>query len=153
VFAATVWSDRVEIFEQCRDLGMEGVIAKRAGSLYHPGRRSPDWIKFKALHRVSCVPTAYERGEGSRSHFGAMHLAMVGPTGPVPVGRVGTGFTEREITDLKGRIDRGELFVVEIECLNVTKGGVLRFPVYKGVRSDLSPLDATIDQLGTLPRC
>ena len=40
-----------------------------------------------------------------------------------------------------------------IEFQNVTPDGALRFPVYVGVRSDLSVLDATLDQLDTIPRC
>lgn len=152
-FDTTPWTKDAALFKLCRQKGLEGVIAKRLTSTYQPGRRSADWVKFKCTHRVSCVPVGYETGTGSRSRFGAMHLAMVGPTGPVMVGRVGTGFTEREIDELKARLDRGELFVVEIETLNVTKGGQLRFPVYKGIRADLSPTEATIDQLSKLPTC
>lgn len=152
-FETTPWSLSAGMLDLCRQQGLEGVIAKKLTSTYQPGRRSADWVKFKLTHRVSCVPVGYETGTGARSHFGAMHLAMVGPTGPVIVGRVGTGFTEAEMAELKARLDRGELFVVEIETLNRTKGDQLRFPVYKGIRSDLSPTDATIDQLHKLPTC
>ena len=148
----TVVSESAGLLDLVSDLGMEGVIAKRHESTYTSGR-SREWLKFKALHRVSCVPTGYEPGNGQRAHFGAMHLAMIGPDGPVDVGRVGTGFDDDTITYLKKRLDNGDLFVVEIETLNRTKTGVLRFPVFKGVRSDLEPKDCTVDQLETLPTC
>ena len=134
---------------------MEGVIAKDLRAPYMPGKRSPAWIKFKVTHRVSCVPIGYVPGTGSRTDFGAMLLAMLDPAnnGIIPVGRVGTGFREAEIAYLKNRLDQHETFVVEIECLNRTKSGQLRFPVYKGIRTDQTALDATIDQLHALPAC
>jgi hypothetical protein len=66
---------------------------------------------------------------------------------------VGTGFTETEIQALKADLDAGTMPLVEIEALNVGSGGQLRFPVYKGYRTDLSHADAKLDQLDTLPRC
>lgn len=152
-FDISVCTTSPALFDLCVEQGREGVIAKRATSVYQPGRRSADWVKFKCVRRVSCVPVGYEPGTGGRAHFGAMHLAMIGDAGPVIVGRVGTGFTAREIDELKGRLDRRELFVVEIECLNKTKGNQLRFPVYVGIRSDLSPADAATTQLDQLPTC
>lgn len=143
-------SDGPALLEHSKERGWEGIIAKRIASAYRQ-HRSHDWLKFKNTYSVSCVPVGYEPGEGARSHFGAMLLAMVDGTTVTQVGRVGTGFSEAETRELKARIDAKELFVVEIECLNRTASGVLRFPVYKGTRSDLSVLDATIDQLADLP--
>ncbi len=141
-------------FEQVKEKGLEGVIAKRKRSTYRSGRFS-DWIKFKAVRSITAIGVGYEPGEGARSHFGAMYLALIGPDGkPVPIGKVGTGFTASQITSLKERMDAGVPVLVEIECLNVTKDGSLRFPVYKGERgSELSLADARLDQLEDIPRC
>lgn len=150
----TVFSLSTSLYAAVKNLGMEGVIAKQLQSPYQQGKRSQSWIKFKTTHRVTCIPIGYEKGTGARSHFGAMYLAMLDDSGtPVPVGRVGTGFNNAEINMLKARLDNNDLFVVEIECLNRTKTGQLRFPVYKGIRVDLSVLDAKISQLQTLPTC
>ena len=106
------------------------------------------------MRRVTCIISGYSPGNGSRSHLGALHLAMLdADLNPVDVGRCGSGFTEKHTHELKALLDAGTIMCVEIECLNVTSGGVLRFPVYKGIRSDLSPLDCTIDQLDQLPTC
>lgn len=153
-YGVTVTSREVDFLQATRSLGLEGVIVKRAASRYQFGKRSRDWVKFKNLHRVSCLVAGYAPGTGSRSDFGAMMLALVGEHGDiVSCGRVGTGFRGDEIADLKARLDAAEVLVVEIECLNVTPGGQLRFPVYKGVRTDLSPLDCTVAQLRALPSC
>lgn len=145
-------SDR-SLFDLTRDLGMEGVIAKRPGSRYRFGKKSPDWVKFKHLHRVTCIVVDYTEGTGARKHFGAMELLMLRDEQPVSVGRVGSGFTERDIPDLKARLDRNETLVIEVECTARTSGGQLRFPVYRGIRSDV-PLNAcSADQIDTLPAC
>ena len=44
-------------------------------------------------------------------------------------------------------LDGGQPFVVDVECMEVTAAGRLRFPVYAGVRDDISVLDCTVDQL------
>jgi len=148
------YSDRPDFIRDVAGLGMEGVIAKRKASRYHPGKRSADWIKFKLTHRITCLVRGYNRGTGSRKHFGAMRLVLLDSDQRfVDVGTVGSGFTSRQTHELKARLDAGEVLVVEIEALNVTSGGLLRFPVYKGIRLDVAPIDCTIDQLATLPRC
>lgn len=140
--------------QQCREVGAEGVIAKRLNGRYQAGRRSPDWVKFKCLHRVTCIVTSYMAGTGSRSHFGAMFLSLIDTTKGelVPVGKVGTGFKASDIAALKDALDHERVLLAEIECLSVTKKDrQLRFPVWKGLRRDITPLDCTIDQLATIP--
>lgn len=151
-WGVTLISNDPIMFEKVRELGLEGVIAKRMDSPYRAGRR-PDWVKFKVTHRVTCVAVGYEPGEGSRAHFGAMHLAMVDESGKVvEVGRVGTGFNVDQTWEMKQRLDTRTPFLVEIEVANVTKSGVLRFPVFKGVRTDLEFVDASTSQLASIPR-
>ena len=149
----TVVSDSPEFLADTQKLGMEGVVAKRKTSIYRPGFRSKQWVKFRNRFRVTCLVAGYEPGHGSRSHFGAMHLALLRDGEPVSVGRVGTGFTEREIDRLKKALDAGEILTVEIECANQTSTGQLRFPVYRGVRTDVGIADCSIEQLSFLPTC
>ena len=47
--------------------GLEGVVAKKRDSAYHPGRRSPDWRKLKLKHRQELVIAGFTRGKGRRS--------------------------------------------------------------------------------------
>ena len=69
----------------------------------------------------------------------------------IQVGSVGTGWTESEGSLLKKRLDVGELFLVEIEALNRTHQNALRFPVFRGERTDLPISAASADQLALLP--
>lgn len=148
-----VSEDGIKFWESVAKLGLEGMIAKRKDQPYMEGKRSPAWLKYKTTRRITCVAVGYEPGTGARAHFGAMFLALVGPNGPIPVGKVGTGFTEAEIVALKADLDAGKMPLVEIEALNVGSGGQLRFPVFKGYRVDLSVADCTLDQLDQLPLC
>lgn len=146
-------SHEENFFERTREMGMEGIIAKAANARYTPGRSS-HWIKFKHTHRVSCLVRGYRPGSGSRSHFGNMQLVLIQPDGSfLDVGDVGTGWTDRQTHELKALLDQGEILVVEIECLNVTSGGKLRFPVYKGIRTDVAPVECTTAQLEVLTVC
>ncbi len=87
-------------FESAKALGLEGVVAKRLGSLYQPGRRTKDWRKIKAIKEQECVILGWTQGTGSRSAtFGALlvgaYRARDGDL--VWIGQVGTGFTEARL--------------------------------------------------------
>lgn len=147
-------SEDPDFLDMTRSMGMEGAVIKTKVGPYVAGRTQA-WIKFRNLYRVTCLVSHYTPGQGARKDFGAMELALLGPDGPVSVGRCGTGFKTREIPGLKAMIDNADHspVIVEIEATNRTKGGTLRFPVFKGVRSDVHPQDCTLDQLESLPSC
>jgi bifunctional non-homologous end joining protein LigD len=151
ILQSSVVSRDPGFFDTVKEMGMEGVIAKHPRSQYRGGRFS-DWTKFKALRSITAIGVGYEPGEGARAHFGAMFLVLLDSANqPVKIGRVGTGMKGAEIDYLKKELDEGRPVVCEIECLNKSKDGQLRFPVYKGLRTDLSVTDATMDQLDQIP--
>lgn len=125
---------------------LEGVVAKRIGAPYRPGR-SRDWIKIKRTRTVTCLVGGFDPGEGSRrDSFGALHLYLLDDKDElVPVGRVGSGFSHADLRRVKNLLGRPPL-LVEVEYLDV-RSGVLRQPVFKGVREDVEVADATMAQL------
>jgi bifunctional non-homologous end joining protein LigD len=91
--------------------GWEGLIAKRADSRYHSGKRTPDWRKIKILREQEFVVGGWTEPRQSRAHFGALLLGVYDgasstgawpikpdPQGLVYVGHTGTGFDERELS-------------------------------------------------------
>ncbi len=93
------------------ELGLEGVIAKRLGSHYRPGKRSNDWIKIKHRREVELVVGGFTTGTGGRtSTFGAL---LVGVEEEEPAGTrrlrfaggVGTGFDVATLDALQSRLD------------------------------------------------
>lgn len=136
------------MWDAARSAGHEGVMAKHVKGRYHEGNRTPDWVKVKKTMTVSCVVGGIEPGKGSRSStFGALLLYLRDGSDVIPVGKAGTGFKEADLAYLMTLLDKGQPFVVEVQCMEVTKNKQLRFPVYQGVRDDISILDCTIDQL------
>jgi bifunctional non-homologous end joining protein LigD len=120
---------------------LEGAIAKRIDAKYHAGR-SADWIKLKRVYEMSAIVTSLNEGTGSRRNsFGSLALALFDDAGRlVSIGSVGSGFTERDLSDLKSRQPP---FVVEVRYQEWT-GSALRMPIFKGVREDVPLTDCTI---------
>jgi len=159
-------------FQHARDLGLEGVVAKRAASPYRPGARSPDWRKIKALRRQDCVIVGWTPGQGGRAPtLGSLLLAVSDGRRLHYAGNVGTGFTnafladlladlvEREVAHpqfegaprLRGaRFLRPEL-VCEVEYLKWTDDGKLRAASFKGLRPDKLPSDCRREDPVDLP--
>jgi bifunctional non-homologous end joining protein LigD len=83
--------------------GLEGVMAKRLGSVYVPGKRSPNWRKVKNRIAFDVVIGGYTRGSGNRSStFGALLVGVPNGDRLVFAGGVGTGFTQRRLEELLG---------------------------------------------------
>jgi bifunctional non-homologous end joining protein LigD len=136
------------MWEAARSAGHEGVIAKHLRGTYHEGNRSPDWVKVKRSMTLSCVVGGIEPGKGSRSStFGALLLYLRDGADVIPVGKAGTGFNDADLDHLMTLLGKGDPFVVEVQCQEVTKDKKLRFPVYLGVRDDVDVLSCTTDQL------
>jgi len=142
--------------------GLEGIMAKRLGSRYLPGKRTRDWLKIKGHGRQEFVIAGYTKGQGRRaSTLGSLVLATYKGGELVYVGNVGTGFNEKEIERLlrklkplerdtppfksvpkMPRVRKGDVvwvepkLVAEVEFVEWTHDGRLRAPAYKGLRED-----------------
>ena len=155
--------DGPEAMEHARKHRWEGVIAKKRDSTYQPGRRSSSWIKDKIWCTQEVVIGGWRQGEGGRSSgIGALMLGIPEDGGLHFAGRVGTGFTEKELTKLKGILTplhtdespfntrlptqdaknvtfvRPEL-VGEVRYSERTSDGRLRQPSWRGLRPDKVP--------------
>jgi bifunctional non-homologous end joining protein LigD len=144
--------------------GLEGVVSKRRGSIYVPGRRSADWLKFPHRPTGSYVVGGWRLETDSASRLGAVLVGVPTAEGLSYRGRVGSGIAGKvgqglvdvlaplaadasPFCDEVPRVDatgttwvRPEV-VVEIASLGTTPGKRLRQPSYLGVRTDLGPED------------
>ena len=97
------FDDGAALEQAAREHGLEGVVAKRTGSTYQPGRRSSDWRKLKLKQRQEAVIAGFTRGKGRRSAgIGALVLGVHGPDGLRFAGSVGTGLSDGELDRLEG---------------------------------------------------
>jgi bifunctional non-homologous end joining protein LigD len=81
-----------DFFATAREMGLEGMIAKRADSIYEPGKRTTHWLKIKANKRQEMVIGGYTVNEGSDKLFSALLLGVYEGDAFVYTGKVGTGF-------------------------------------------------------------
>lgn len=98
-FSEAFSASQHDIFESASALSLDSVVGKRLGSPY-VSRRSADWVKLKCRLRQAFVIVGFTRAQGKRSGFGALLLAVNGPSGMVYAGRVGTGFTQLQLKQL-----------------------------------------------------
>ena len=96
------------IFESACAKGWEGVIAKRADSAYS-SRRSTNWLKVKCVGGQEFVVAGFTDPSGSRTAFGALLLGYYDGDDLVYAGKVGTGFRERTLRELRGRLKELEV--------------------------------------------
>jgi DNA ligase D-like protein (predicted ligase) len=92
------------MFAEACSKGWEGVIAKRADSVYS-AKRSKDWLKFKCEQGQELVIGGYTAPRGSREEFGALLVGHFEPDGTFRyAGKVGTGFDRATLKDLGARM-------------------------------------------------
>lgn len=83
------------VYEVARERGLEGIVGKRLGSPYQPGRRSPDWRKVPVKRRLRAVVGGYLPGEGGRSStFGSVLVGLYDDIGLRWIAAVGSGFDD-----------------------------------------------------------
>lgn len=147
----------VSLFRAVEERGMEGIVAKRLGSRYQPGRRSEDWQKISVRHTLRAVVGGYLPGDGSRiSTFGSLLVGLYETRGLRWIGAVGSGFNETSLNafnDALGQLRRDSspfsndvvvpgpgrpvwvepALVIEVEYKEWTHDHHLRAPVYKGI--------------------
>lgn len=150
-------SDQADVmWEFVRNNALEGLIAKQVSAPYHVGRAN-SWVKLKPTNTISALVTDWQIGNGKNSEvMGALFIGLIGPEGIHEVGKVGTGFTDEDrriFAEKLAEVDpdpHGHYgIVVEVEYQSLTNDGKLRFPAYKGVRTDLVPAACTFAQLST----
>ncbi|MBO0885824.1 MAG: non-homologous end-joining DNA ligase [Acidimicrobiales bacterium] len=139
--------------------GLEGIIAKRASSEY-ASRRSPDWLKFKCSETQEFVIGGFTEPRGSRTGLGALLVGYYEDGTLVYAGKVGTGYTQKTLRDLRSRLEALEqeepafrgpgarergthwvrpALVAQVSFSEWTEDGKLRHPRFEGMRRDKSP--------------
>ncbi|KGI69715.1 ATP-dependent DNA ligase [Mycolicibacterium rufum] len=102
IVPAQIDGDGPDALAYAEEQRWEGVVAKKRDSTYQPGRRSAAWIKDKLWNTQEVVIGGWREGNGGRtSGLGALLLGVPTEDGLQFVGRVGTGFTEKELASLR----------------------------------------------------
>ena len=177
-YSATLEGDVDTLLEKASGLGLEGLIGKRAGSQYEPGRRSGAWIKLKLTNEQELVIGGYTEAAGGRPHFGALLLGARDEGALRYVGKVGTGFDRATLEAVYERLaplerraspfddfPAGESaaalagihwvqpeLVCQVRFTEWTSAGRLRHPVFLGLREDKDARDVVRERPRPSPR-
>jgi DNA ligase D-like protein (predicted ligase) len=142
------------LFEDACARGWEGLIAKDGTAPYVHGR-TRKWLKFKCGHGQEFVIGGFTEPSGARKGFGALLLGVHEAGELRYAGKVGTGFDDRHLRDLREKLDarrretspfRDEVgeaahwvrpdLVAEVGFAEWTRAGKLRHPRFLGLRRD-----------------
>ena len=158
-------------FEKAREAGLEGVVSKRADAPYREGRGG-DWRKAKCRLSQEVVIGGWTLPSDGRPSIGALHVGFYEDGQLVYAGKVGSGFSERLLTDLLRRLEarkreicpfasvpaemkRGAHWVepdlvAQVEFTQWTDEGRMRQPVFLGLREDRDPRHVVRERPGTV---
>jgi bifunctional non-homologous end joining protein LigD len=145
-----------DFFALAQHESLEGIIGKRRDSPYRMSR-SRDWVKIKAKHEEEFVIGGWTEPKGSRSEFGALLLGYYDGGKLVFAGQAGTGFNAKLLREIGAELRKRERktspfetvprmkpephfvkpeLVAQIAFHEWTHDGLLRQPVFLGLRSD-----------------
>ena len=156
-FSDHVWNEGLLFYTVAKERGLEGIIAKHSQSTYEAGRRSRQWLKVKTRQTQEGVIAGFTEPGGSRKYFGALVLGVFEGDGLRYIGHSGGGFTEKQLKDIREKLDpliqkecpfttepdtnapvtwvKPEL-VCELGLSGWTEDGVMRQPVFLRLRDD-----------------
>jgi bifunctional non-homologous end joining protein LigD len=158
-----------DVLEASDEHGLEGVIAKRPSARYEAGRRSGAWVKIKHEKTQEVVVAGWREGKGGRAGtVGSLLLGIPDDDGVLRyAGRVGSGFTDRMLAEVSSRLRPLERktppledvpredtrdahwvtpkLVAEVRYGELTSGGRLRHPVWRGWRPDKAAADVVLE--------
>ena len=149
-----IHSDGTGLFRLADERELEGVVAKRSGSFYYPGKRTKDWVKFKRMADEDFIICGYIR---KKDKAVSIILGKSGREGLVYKGHVTLGVSAAVVGNLRrwpgkafmeypsGSGNEAAVWVYPekvctVEYMPNTKNS-LRQAVFKGIREDMKPED------------
>ncbi len=146
----------IAFFKAAAKKGLEGIIAKKADSVYQ-SRRSRDWLKIKPGRGQEVVIGGFTPPKGSRKYFGALVTGVYKGGKLIYSGLVGGGFNRQLLKDVHEKLKKlitpvcpfatrpkskssvtwvKPKLVCEVDFTEWTNEGLMRHPIFKGLRID-----------------
>lgn len=162
IFTPYEFGNGDKLLEEARKSNSEGIMAKKAESIYHPGYRTKEWIKLKVNQEDEFIIGGYTEPRGKKGLIGAFLLGDNKNGKLAFSGKCGTGldelrdqeiyaalknyettqspFSEKITNDTKIHWLKPEL-VCTVKYSERTEDGKLRHPVFKALREDKTVAD------------
>ena len=165
IYCEHVVNDGVKLFKAAKKQKIEGIIAKKADSLYYENARSANWLKIKTESTIEAVICGYTEPRGSRKYFGALILGIYNEGKLTYIGHTGTGFNHlnqktifKLLQNYTAKVSpftippkpnapvtwMKPVPVCEVKFSHMTNDGVLRHPVFIRMRDDKKAEEVTM---------
>lgn len=166
IYSEHITEDGAEFYKVSCEHKLEGIVSKIADSPYRSGRNDL-WAKTKCSQRQEFVIGGYTDAQGGRTGFGALLLGLYEKGKLTYAGRVGTGFDQATLRSIKKTLAQLEIKtspfnlkspkgrgihwvkpmkVAEVSFGQWTDEGILRTPVFMGLREDKPTKDITMER-------
>jgi bifunctional non-homologous end joining protein LigD len=168
-FSDHVGNEGALFYRVAKEKGLEGIMAKHSQSVYEAGRRSGQWLKVKTRQTQEGVIAGFTEQGGGRKYFGSLVLGVYEGDALVPIGQVGSGFTSKELEDIRAQMEpliqkecplsvkpetnapvtwvKPEL-VCEVSFSGWTEDAAMRQPVFLRMREDKDARDVVREKVG-----
>jgi bifunctional non-homologous end joining protein LigD len=156
----------IDFFKLTEKQNLEGIMAKKADSQYHIGKRTSEWLKIKHHKTLEAIIAGFTEPTGGRKYFGALVLGMMDDGKLKYVGHSGSGFNYQSLKEmyelLKPLIQDKSPFdervktnmpvtwvepklVCEVKFSEITRDKKLRHPIFLHLREDKNPQEVTMN--------
>ncbi|MEP6512847.1 MAG: hypothetical protein ABJA79_03195 [Parafilimonas sp.] len=160
-------------FKLTLEQNLEGIIAKKTDSAYTINFRTKNWLKIKNNLQLEAIVCGFTRPRNSRKLFGALILGKYKGSELTYIGHTGTGFNDKSLKYVYNKLQplitkdcayktnpRTNMpatwvkpqYVCEIKYSEKTKEGILRHPVFMGLREDKPAKDEKNEKIVKPPK-
>lgn len=165
IYSEHIQNNGIKLFREAKKLRFEGIIAKKADSLYYENTRSNSWLKIKTENTIDAVICGYTEPRGSRKYFGALLLGVYINNMLIYIGHTGTGFNGSNQKPLFALMQKyisaispfeivpkpnapvtwlKPALVCEVKFSHMTNDGILRHPVFLRMRDYKAAEEVTL---------
>lgn len=156
-FSEHIVGDGKAFFEVALNKGLEGVMAKKAKSVYTVNYRTRSWLKIKNNQQTEAIICGFTKGRNSRKYFGAVILGKYFDDKLTYIGHSGSGFNEKGLNEIYKKFEPlitdkcpfatkpktnmpvtwlKPKLVCEVKFAEWTEEKILRQPIFLGLRED-----------------
>ena len=157
-----------EYFNAVKKQKLEGIVAKDGSGSYLEGTRTTSWLKIKNVESQEAIIIGYTAPRASRKYFGALVLGTYQGSKLKYIGHSGGGFTEKELAEIYKKLNKIKQktspviekvpinspitwvkpkYVCEINFAEWTPSGIMRQPIYLGMRDDKKPSEVKREEV------
>ena len=159
-------------FEAAGKKDMEGIMAKKADSLYYPGTRTNEWLKIKHHKSAEVIIAGFTKPTGARKYFGALVWGIRSKDKLQYAGHTGSGFSETGLAEmykkLKPLVKKQSpfdeviktnapvtwvkpLLIAEVKFTDWTNDNKMRHPIFLRLRNDKKINEVTMANVKSSP--